>query len=1258
MNNTIKRIRYAFTVVLAVLIFIMLGQASELKAVPNPGAQTLPDYAITWEEGTDDATPERMGTYVDANGNTHSITFVRWDAPDSLPASAGSFYLANDVNISDTPWITRSDVALCLNGKSILLSGESGCISVTSDTTLELFDTRGDYGKITRIDDNKESGVIVNGKFVMYGGNICDNKGHKEDLYEYGGGIYVSLTGEFCMNGGIVENNNAYYGGGIYIKGKATMNGGVIRNNVATNKGGGIYLSVAEGDSSHYFRMTDGTITDDFECSDNNAYVTVTFYPGEGTGEIRKQYILKEGVAVQLIANVFASPSGKKFAGWRGTFSKLWLADKQEIYLSNDLMLDAQWIPVDEEIPSGEPTPSDIANILSKYTEYKDMLQEIVDNLDAYLNAMRNTPGYNTQDYSDCVTRRETFVSLMGEADNAIAALRSYFDGETSEPVLFTNLNAALSKNNLGVIYGDPTGATRDCDIIVAQYKFSVKNARLAVQNRDLNLALLALLSYIDAEETLFKYMDAGGFTGAKELLTKYDSYFKDADQSVFDNFEAEDFSNIYTGVWKNMPPYYEWLLTHYMLGDYADYLLKKETGRAGTQDTWNEINKFSLNSIYYARKIIYDELMPVLFVSPNKLVYTGSDQPLVNESEWVSGMIKYLLGDARKWFLTENDRYYDLIDYFEYLPEAPMMYDLAGSYEADDSEFEFNIPKARDIGTYYVYFKISESCPEYYRLPTIGLYIRVVIDKASAEVTTDPVGATPVYDGSDLALLSVEGAATGGAIMYAVSESPSTQPGLGDFSTDVPKRAEVGEYYVWYYVKGNSDHTDGAVSKIKVTISKGVPTYSTPADLTAEEGQTLSDIALPQGWAWKDGSLSVGNAGRNTFKASYTPNDTAHYAVVENIDVEVKVTAPEPDPVITTPDPEPEPTPIYYPEPVVEKKEEPKPSIFTRENKDGSVTTIEIIWNADGTTTVINQVKQADGALERKEETRDSKGNGTLKIEKKDALGNLLSSTEGTIAVNKKGTETIKSTTVNSDGSKEEKTQKTYKRDPAADNVKKVTINVKKTDVAGNTEVIKTTAFVGVLGDATVTEKSEFTLAAAGGNGADEDAAGSDSKSGKSEEGSEGKNKTDTGKDGSKTAGNVVKEERQYSLSVNGRLKLLALTSDGEKVMIPESIELDGMKRVVKSIGKNALKGNKTVKSVEIGENITTICSGAFKNCKNLELVELTGSIKTIYKNAFKGIAKNAKFVIKASEEDFARIVELIKKSGVDESVTFERAE
>ncbi len=314
--------------------------------------------------------------------------------------------------------------------------------------------------------------------------------------------------------------------------------------------------------------------------------------------------------------------------------------------------------------------------------------------------------------------------------------------------------------------------------------------------------------------------------------------------------------------------------------------------------------------------------------------------------------------------------------------------------------------------------------------------------------------------------------------------------------------------------------------------------------------------------------------------------------------------------------------TPVYNQEPVSEK-EEPKPSVFTRKNKDGSVTTITIVWNADGTTTVINENKQADGTTLVKEETRDAKGNGTIKIEKKDADGNLLSSTEGTIGVNKKSTETIKSTTKNADGSVSEKTQKTYKRDPNADNIKKVTITEKKTDAEGNTETIKTTALVGVLGDATITEKSTY-------NG--------------------------VGADG-KTAV-TVKEERQYSLSVNGRLKLTSLSTDGEKLTIPESIELDGMTRVVKAIGKNAMKGNKTVKEVVIGENITTICTGAFKNCKNLELIELTGSVKKIYKNAFKGIAENAKFVIKASEEDFERIVELLKKSGVSDTVTFERME
>ena len=577
----------------------------------------------------------------------------------------------------------------------------------------------------------------------------------------------------------------------------------------------------------------------------------------------------------------------------------------------------------------------------------------------------------------------------------------------------------------------------------------------------------------------------------------------------------------------------------------------------------------------------------------------------------------------------------------------------------------------------------VSASQIEYYNengerltggAPTaIGSYTaRITVDGVTASadysitkadpVITAPMATSYTYTGDDKELIT-GGSTSGGTLKYSLSEN-------GTFSQDIPKGKNAGSYTVYYMVEGNSTVKSSKAFSVPAGIGKGTLSLS----LTQrgwKKGETAPTPVL-------SGNASGGavaytykrqNADDSTYSDS-VPTEVGNYVVKATVaetanylgataTAEFAISESDSSQSNTNPDPAPAPvTPVYNTEPAAENvKEVPKPSVFTRENKDGSVTKIEIVWNEDGTTTVINQVKQADGTVERKEETRDSKGNGTLKIEKKDALGNLLSSTEGTIKVNKKGTETIKSTTVNSDGSKEEKTQKTYKRDPAADNVKKVTINVKKTDAAGNTEVVKTTAFVGVLGDATVTEKSEVTFAA-GNNGAENGAAGGAGNSGKGEEGSDGKNKSDKDKADENSTTKVVKEERQYSLSVNGRLKLLSLTSDGEKVTIPESIELDGMKRVVKSIGKNALKGNKTVKSVEIGENITTICSGAFKNCKNLELVELTGSIKTIYKNAFKGIAKNAKFVIKASEEDFARIIELIKKSGVDERVTFERAE
>lgn len=81
-----------------------------------------------------------------------------------------------------------------------------------------------------------------------------------------------------------------------------------------------------------------------------------------------------------------------------------------------------------------------------------------------------------------------------------------------------------------------------------------------------------------------------------------------------------------------------------------------------------------------------------------------------------------------------------------------------------------------------------------------------------------------------------------------------------------------------------------GATASVEYTIAKATPTYTVPTGLTATYGQTLKDVTLPTGWTWADNTASVGNAGTNTFKANFTPADTANYNTVNNIDVTVTV--------------------------------------------------------------------------------------------------------------------------------------------------------------------------------------------------------------------------------------------------------------------------------------------------------------------------------------------------------------------------------
>ena len=75
----------------------------------------------------------------------------------------------------------------------------------------------------------------------------------------------------------------------------------------------------------------------------------------------------------------------------------------------------------------------------------------------------------------------------------------------------------------------------------------------------------------------------------------------------------------------------------------------------------------------------------------------------------------------------------------------------------------------------------------------------------------------------------------------------------------------------------------------VEFAIIKADPEYTVPTGLTANLGQTLADVTLPDGWEWADSSLSVGAEGDNQFEATFTPADTANYnTVTEKLTVTV----------------------------------------------------------------------------------------------------------------------------------------------------------------------------------------------------------------------------------------------------------------------------------------------------------------------------------------------------------------------------------
>lgn len=168
--------------------------------------------------------------------------WTKWTATDSLPAGAGNYFLANDVELTGR-WDVSSDIKLCLNGHAVTQTKEDQRILKLSAGTLTITDCQ-NGGKLTGGTATADGGGIrvegENAKLVMYNVTLTGNTttGH-------GGGLFVVANAQAELYHVIISDNRAEgsTGGGIALRdgGKLTMVGGTVSGNHSKLDGAGLY---------------------------------------------------------------------------------------------------------------------------------------------------------------------------------------------------------------------------------------------------------------------------------------------------------------------------------------------------------------------------------------------------------------------------------------------------------------------------------------------------------------------------------------------------------------------------------------------------------------------------------------------------------------------------------------------------------------------------------------------------------------------------------------------------------------------------------------------------------------------------------------------------------------------------------------------------------------------------------------------------------------------------------------------------------
>ena len=764
-------------------------------------------------------------------------TNIEWKPVSGLDeiTGAGNYYLTQDVTSSKT-WTCSSNVNLCLNGHSITRNGDGNAINVTQNATFTLCDCDGSKagnGKI--IISSARHGVKIesNGTFFMYSGSISGT----------GTGVDVSSGSKFNMYGGAIEGNTWH---GVRNYGIFNMYDGVIKGNDRC----GVFNTENTFNEST-FNMYGGSIIDN-KAEFGGVYVE------KGTVNVSGDVTITGNTAKDNTTNVYL-PDGKtiKVGGALGNDAQIGVTTAKELAEGSYLTIAKG---IDTDSPKYALTETDLQAFTSD-SSYGNRLNGnsiIFTKGDLHIHALCGASCTHTGKHSEEVWKPLTYDAKTQTLYYGGTAVPSEVTGhgiktDDSYSVYYTKYTLPSGNyylpENIALTGGPATYEGKEVTSKGGEIyiKGHDANVNLCLNGHTLSVtnANSAVISISGTQEFTMSDCKGGGMLRTADKGHSVVQAYGDSKNGLIGTFTmyGGTISGARFGVWATN--------SGGSFNMFGGTITGNEYGVSISSDASFTIGG-TVNITGNKQNVDLGENVTITI-----------DKSLTQESHIGITIATAPTADNPVQFAAGANN---------------AALDYTGIFTPDAKDKSYVVSKGEDGSLFLGLHQHSWS------YTANGATITAKCTAAGCPLENGIGGSYTItapdnliYDGNGKAA-TVTGSIPGVTAPTITYKKGDTT--LGSAPTDAGK-------YTASITLGEGENAKTA--SVEYSIEKASLEYTVPTGLTAKYGQTLADISLPTGWAWKDATQSVGSVGEKTFKATYTPDD-ANYHAVTDIDVTVTV--------------------------------------------------------------------------------------------------------------------------------------------------------------------------------------------------------------------------------------------------------------------------------------------------------------------------------------------------------------------------------